>query len=57
MKKYFFCYTKKVSDFLHEKGFRFITVAQDPKTKKLFSLYEITPQLQEALAEYKTLSK
>jgi len=57
MKNYFFCYTKRVSDFLHEKGFRFITVAKDPKTEKLFSLYEITPKLQVALAEYKSQSK
>ncbi|MCC3645830.1 hypothetical protein JGK52_03910 [Cytobacillus oceanisediminis] len=50
---YFFCYTKRVSDFLQERGFSFITVAQDPKSKKLFSLYLITEELQKALAEYK----
>ncbi|WP_366162639.1 hypothetical protein ABXS71_06185 [Bacillus infantis] len=52
---YFFCYTKKVSDFLQERGFQYITVAQDPKSKKLFSLYAIDSEgkLQKALDEYK----
>ncbi|WEZ10160.1 hypothetical protein P5663_10125 [Priestia flexa] len=55
-KNYFFCYNKKVSDFLTYKGIRFITVAQDVKTGKLFSLYEINECLQAALDEYKALN-
>lgn len=55
-KNYFFCYSKKVSDFLSYKGIRFITVAQDMKTQKPFSLYEISADLQKALDEYKTLN-
>lgn len=57
MKNYFFCYNKKVSDFLKTKEIYHITVAQDPKTKKIFSLFEITPSFQVALNEYKNLSK
>ncbi|MGG1690583.1 DUF5659 domain-containing protein [Heyndrickxia ginsengihumi] len=53
MNNYFFCYTKRVSDFLKQNGFKPITVAQDPKTKKIFSLYAINEQLQRALDEYK----
>ncbi|MGE6259213.1 hypothetical protein ACQKCU_15125 [Heyndrickxia sporothermodurans] len=53
MKNYFFCYTKKVSDYLNKQGFEYITVAQDPKSKKIFSLYYIDGKLQKALAEYK----
>lgn len=52
-KDYFFCYNKRVSDFLKTKGIYHITVAQDPKTKKIFSLFEITHNLQRALDEYK----
>lgn len=52
-KNYFFCYNKRVSDFLKTKGIYHITVAQDPKTKKIFSLFEITTDLQQALNEYK----
>ncbi len=52
-KDYFFCYTKKVSDYLKEKGFEHITVAQDPKTKKIFSLFKINEELQKALKAYK----
>lgn len=54
-KDYFFCYTKKVSDYLNEKGLQFITVAKSVSNHKIFSLYEITPALQEALKEYKNL--
>ena len=49
---YFFCYTKGLSDHLQERGFQFITVAQDPKTKRIFSLYEITPELKSAISKY-----
>ncbi|MGG4508233.1 hypothetical protein ABEP00_20210 [Heyndrickxia sporothermodurans] len=57
MKNYFFCYNLKVSQHLKANNIPLITVAQDLKTKKVFSLYEITPQLQSALDEYKALSK
>jgi hypothetical protein len=53
MKKYFFCYNKTVSDFLTTKNIQLITVAQDLKTQKVFSLDEINPTLQAALDEYK----
>lgn len=57
MKNYFFCYNKKVSDFLKNKDIHHITVAQDMKTKKIFSLFEITNEFQQALEEYKNQSK
>lgn len=57
MKNYFFCYNKRVSDFLKTKEIYHITVAQDPKTKKIFSLFEITDKFQKALKEYNNLSK
>lgn len=49
---YFFAYNKRVSDFLKVKGIDYITVAQDPKTGKLFSLYYIDKELQSKLKEY-----
>ncbi len=55
-KDYFFCYNKKVSDWMKTKNIRHITVAQDPKTKKIFSLFEINESFKKALEEYK-LSK
>lgn len=57
MKDFFFCYNKKVSDFLKENNIPLITIAQDLKTKKVFSLYLISPELQSALNKYKELSK
>lgn len=51
--KYFFCYTKILSDYLKEKGFFPITVALEPKTKQIFSLYEVSDELSQALKSYK----
>jgi len=58
MKKsnYFFCYNQKVSQFLKSKGVYFITIAKDMNTNKIFSLYEINDQLQNALDEYKQIN-
>lgn len=51
--KFFFCYNKRLSDFFKKKGIDLITVAIDPNTRKWYSLYEITPVLQQAIDEYK----
>ena len=50
---YFFCYNKRVSDYLQQNGLQYITVARDPKTNKLFSLYKQTPELSRLLIQYK----
>ncbi|MEM5009278.1 hypothetical protein WKH57_01025 [Niallia taxi] len=50
---YFFCYNKKVSEFLQSKGFKYITVSLDLKKRKVFSLYKINLELDMALKEYK----
>ena len=50
---FFFCYNKKLSDFITTKGIQFICVAKEPKSGKLFSLYFIDSQLQQAIDEYK----
>lgn len=54
-KNYFFCYSKKLSDFLQSQGNMYITIAIDPKTKKIFSLYYIDDKLQRSLDDYDTL--
>lgn len=51
--QYFFCYNKQVSDFLSEKGMKYITVAIDPKTRKMYSLYKQSDLLNQLLTEYK----
>jgi hypothetical protein len=50
---YFFCYSKYVSAYLVEKGFKPITTARETINNKLFTLYKITPELQKALEERK----
>lgn len=52
---FFFVYNKRVSDFLKTKGIDFICVAIEPKSQKMFSLYHINDELQQALSEYKQL--
>lgn len=53
---YFFCYNKFLSDWLSQnsqRDIKYITVAIEPKSGKLFSLYKIDDNLQAALKEYK----
>jgi len=52
-KDFFFCYNKKLSDFLTENGIKYITIAIEPKSKRQFSLYFINEQLQQLIKEYK----
>lgn len=51
--QYFYCYNKRVSDYLNENGETFINVAIEPKSKKMYSLYKQTEQLSKLLKEYK----
>lgn len=50
---FFYCYNKKLSDFLSAKGIKYILVAIEPKSGRLFSQYLINAELQTALDEYK----
>jgi hypothetical protein len=50
---FFYCYNKKLSDFLSTKNIRYITVAIEPKSGKLYSQYLITDELQAGIKEYK----
>jgi hypothetical protein len=50
---FFHCYNKRLSDFLGAKGIKYIMVAIEPKSGKLFSQYLINSELQMALDEYK----
>lgn len=51
-KDFFYCYNKKVSDFLESKGLHKITVGINPNNKKPYSMYHKTELLQKALKEY-----
>ncbi|MCP3738793.1 hypothetical protein [Rossellomorea sp. BNER] len=50
---FFYCYNKRLSDFISTKGVQYIHVAQEPKSGKLYSLYLINEELQSAIDEYK----
>lgn len=51
--RYFYCYNKNVSQYLLNKGFRYIHIAREIKTGNIFSLYKVTDDLSQALKEYK----
>lgn len=54
--KYFFAYNKNVYKYLHDvKGIEYITIAQDPRTQKVFTLFENTEEVTNALREYRKL--
>ncbi|MEH6965319.1 hypothetical protein V7195_25860 [Priestia megaterium] len=50
---FFYCYNKKLSDKIQEAGIPVITIAQNIKTGKLFSLYLKSSELQDAIDSYK----
>lgn len=56
-KDFFYCYNKNLAKYLYEKGFRYIHKAKEIKTNNIFSCYEITPELSNALKEYSNLNK
>jgi len=51
--KLYYCYSKELSKYLYDKGFRYLHKAKELKTNNIFSCYEVTPELSKALKEYK----
>ncbi|MED0717438.1 hypothetical protein [Aeribacillus composti] len=53
MKNYFFCYDKRLADFLrYEKGFSYITKARSVKNGFIFYLFEKSESLQDSIDEW-----
>jgi hypothetical protein len=53
-KNYFFCYDKRLRDFLkYEKGIDYITEGRHLKTGMIFTLFERTEFLNQAIQEWK----
>lgn len=53
-KDFFYCYNLKLSDYLSEKGFKYITKAISLDNNKVYSMYYKTNELQKAIDEYKS---
>lgn len=49
---FFFCYKKSMSMYLKEQGFHYVFKARSIKNDETFTLYQKSPQLQEALDKY-----
>ena len=50
----FYCYSRKLSDYIyHESKIVPLTVAINPKSERIFSLYGKSPELQQVLDKYK----
>lgn len=52
----FFCYNKNLCMYLKDKKIYSLTTAIHPTTKKMFTLFAKSEQLQKALDEYKALN-
>ena len=50
--QFFYCYTKKMSDYFYDNGIKPITVAINPASMKKFSLYIKTEQLKALITTY-----
>lgn len=50
--EFFYCYNINVSKYLTSLGIKYILVAREPKSNKLFSLYPQTEELTQALLDY-----
>lgn len=56
-KDFFFCYNKNLSDYLSNKGIKYITLAINPNNGNSYSLFYKTPKLQQTIQEYKSTMK
>ncbi|WP_139692513.1 hypothetical protein [Sporolactobacillus terrae] len=55
-KDYFFCYSKSLCDYLHyQMGLGIITVAKNVRNDKVFSLFEQSLALDQAIKKYYSL--
>lgn len=56
-KDLFFCYTKKLSIYLKNRGFSYIFKAKSIKDDSVFTLYQMTPDLQQAVEQFTKITK
>lgn len=53
MKKYFYCYSYPLKEFLINKDFEIVVAGIHPKTSKKYWVFEGTEQLNNSLTEWK----
>lgn len=53
----FYCYSKKLSEYIYQHSYIVpLTIAINPKSQRLFSLYAKSTKLQRCLDDYKKVS-
>lgn len=55
MNKYFYCYNARMSKFIIDKGVQYVTQAYHKETWNMFTLFERSDQLEQAIQEYRRL--
>lgn len=55
MNKFFYCYNVRLSLFLQAKGFKYNTKARHLSNGAIFTQFNSSPELTEAIAQYKTI--
>ena len=56
-RNYFYCYNWDVADFLRKEGFETVTKGRAMNTNNVFWVFESSPDLTNALDEYKSKKK
>lgn len=51
-KDFFFCYNRDLVNHLISKGYRFITIAKEPRNLKTFTLFYRSDNLEQELKNY-----
>ena len=53
--EHFFCYDKELAIFIHKHGYKSVTTALSPSTKRKFTLFIKSERLQQIIDEYQQL--
>ncbi|QCT70125.1 hypothetical protein [Eubacterium maltosivorans] len=50
--RFFFCFSRPLADFLEKRGLSYIIKATDKKADRVYTLFDKTPALESALADW-----
>lgn len=54
-KDFFFCYSPYLSEFLANRGHKYIVIGVNPKNKQTYSMYLKSPELSKSINMYRNI--
>lgn len=57
MSKYFYCYSRRLKDFLGIFGIKYLSIGIHPKTQKKYYLFEKNSQIDFLIEEWNKIKK